>query len=203
VQAGRRLVEDEELRCAAIAPGCLREKLAKLEALRFTARERVQRLAELQIAKPDFREWLEQLRDLLVSLGVVCRQSFGLTVEGERFLNAKIENVGDRLAEIVEIERGWLVAAAIAIRAGDVQVGEELHFHLLAAGTGAAVTAAFAGVEGKEASLQAARLRIIGQREELTDGIEGAEQHRRCRTRRPCQRRLIHEQHVLQVLRAS
>ena len=147
-------------------------------------------------------ERLEELGDLLVTLGVGGLEVFGRAVEGEGFLDGEVEDVGDGFAAVVDVEGGRLVAAAVAVGTGDVEVGEELHLHLLAAGTGAAVAAAFAGVEGKEAGVGLAGLGVFGLGKELADGVEGSEQHGGGRARSAGERRLIDEQDVAQVLRA-
>ena len=91
-------------------------------------------------------------------------------------VDGEIEDVGDRFSAVVEVEGGGFVAAAVAVRAGDVEVGEELHFDLFEAVAGAAVAAAVAGVEGEEAGVEAAGFGVRGAGEELADGIEGAEE---------------------------
>ncbi len=87
-----------------------------------------------------------------------------------------MEDVGDGFPEEGVAKGGAFVAAAVAVRAGDVEIGEELHFHFFEAVAGAAVAAALAGVEGEEAGLEPGGFRAVGLAEELTDGIEGTEE---------------------------
>ena len=78
----------------------------------------------------------------------------------------------------MKVESGGLVAFAITVRAGDIEVGEELHLDFFEAVPGAAVTAAGPGVKGKEAGGEIEGLRFGGEGEKLADGIEGTEKDR-------------------------
>jgi len=67
-------------------------------------------------------------------------------------------------------------AGAIALGAGEVEVGEELHFDFLEAVSGAALAAAGAGVEGEVAGGEVVGFGGGGLSEELADVLEGAEE---------------------------
>ena len=54
MQAGRRLVEDEQIAALPFRSPAVRQMPDELESLRFSARKCVQRLAESQITEPDF-----------------------------------------------------------------------------------------------------------------------------------------------------
>src|SRR5690606_6160116 len=135
-------------------------------ALGLAAGKGVERLPQLEIAQTDVGQRLEQPDDLPVALRVARGQTPGLPVESERLPDTEIENVGDRFAQIVDVEGGRLVATPVAIGTSDVDVGEELHLHLLTTGTGTAIAAPFARIEGKEAGVHTAGLRPLRKREE-------------------------------------
>ena len=77
----------------------------------------------------------------------------------------------------MKIERGGFVALAVAVGAGDVEVGEKLHFDLFETVSGAAVAAAGTGVEGEETGVEITGLGLGSAGEELADGIEGTEEN--------------------------
>ena len=81
----------------------------------------------------------------------------------------------DGFAVEFDLEGVGLVAFAFALGAGDVEVAEELHFDFLEAVSGAAFTAALAGVEREEAGGDALGFGVFGGGEEVSDGVEGAD----------------------------
>ena len=134
-------------------------------------------MAELEVAEADFDERGEELDDLLVALRVRGRQAGGFGIEGDGIDDGEIEDVVDGFSAVVEVEGGGFVALAVAVRAGDVEIGEELHFDFFEAVSGAAVAAAGSGVEGEEAGAQLAGLGLGSAGEKLADGIEGTEEN--------------------------
>ena len=115
VQPGRGLVEDVER-----APGRdLRQLGRELHALRLPAGQRRRGLAEPDVAEPDGVQRLQaaaDLRDVLEEL--------------ERLLDRHVEHVGDALALELHLERLAVVALAVALLAGHVDVGQEVHLDL-------------------------------------------------------------------------
>ena len=115
VQARRRLVKDVQR-----APGGdLRELGRELDALRLPAGERRRGLAEADVAEADRRQRLQapaDLRDVLEEL--------------QRLLDGHVEDVGDRLALEMDVERLAVVALAVALLARHVDVGQEVHLDL-------------------------------------------------------------------------
>ena len=203
MEAGGWLVEDEEFRfriadCGLRIGRGFREELAELDALGFAAGEGVEWLAEFQVTQTHFGERREQLHDLAVALlelgGDAIRR-----VEGDGFIDGELEDVGDRFSEVVDVEGGGLEASATAVRTGDVEVGQELHFDLLEARTGAAIAAAVAGVEREEAGVHIAGLGVFGAGEELSDRIEGSEEHGGSGARGAGDRRLVNQLDASQI----
>src|SRR5439155_6438357 len=108
VKAGRRLVEDVQ----GPAGGTPAQLGRELDALRLTTRERRCSLAEVDVAETDVVQRAElRLRDRNVLEELEC------------FLDGHLENVGDRLALVMDLERLAVVALPAADLAGDVDVG--------------------------------------------------------------------------------
>src|SRR5688500_2971119 len=132
VETGRRLVEHEQRPAAAASP----ELGGELDALCFTARERVARLPEGQVAEPDLDQHLEWTRDR----GDGCE-------DADRFLDGEIEHLGDRLPGVGDREGLVREAAAFAALAEDGGFREEAHLHPDAPLTRARVASALRNVE--------------------------------------------------------
>ena len=115
VEAGRRLVEDVE----GLAGRPLRQLGGQLDALRLAAGERRGRLAEVDVAHPDVVERLELVADRRHRLE-----------ELERLLDGHLQDLGDVLALVVDLERLAVVALALADLALHVHVGQEVHLDL-------------------------------------------------------------------------
>jgi hypothetical protein len=115
--------------------------------LGFAAGEGVEGLAEFEVAEADFDERVEELNDLLVALGVGCGNAMEIFVKADGFGNGEAEDVVDGFSPVMKVEGGVLVAFSLAVGAGDIEVGEELHFDFLEAVAGTAVAATIAGVE--------------------------------------------------------
>ena len=114
VQPGRRLVKDVEL--AGVGAGAFRENLRELEALRLAARQRRERLAELDVIEAHVDERLQDALDGAVPVKIIV----GL-------LHGHLEHVGDAhgaAAEVVEFDLKHLgpVARAVAVRAAQQHV---------------------------------------------------------------------------------
>ena len=103
VQAGGGFVEDVE----GAAGGAFGEFLGELDALRLAAGERGGLLADLDVAEADALE-----RDQLVA---DHRDRFE---EGDAVLDGHVQNLGDRLGLILDLERFAVVAGALAGFAG-------------------------------------------------------------------------------------
>ena len=193
VQPGRRLVEEKERPRAALLPARPGEVAGELEALGLAAAERRDRLAELQVAEPDPLQRLERRGDV----GPVGEERRGLG-------DGQVEDVGDRGRPAqLHLEHLGAVAAAVAVGAAQVDVGEELHLDVLEAVAAAGRAAAGAGVEAEGARRVAALLRERLGGEERADAVEGADVAGGVRARRLADRRLVDEHHLADPLVAA
>ncbi len=75
----------------------------------------------------------------------------------QRLLDRHLEHVGDGLALEADLERLAVVALAVALLAGDVDVGQEVHLDLDLAVAAADLAAPALDVEAEAAGLVAAR----------------------------------------------
>src|SRR3954452_17868285 len=89
-----------------------------------------------------------------------------------RLLDCHLEDVGDRLALVVDLERFAVVALALADLARDVDVRQELHLDLEDPVALAVLAATALDVERKTPGLVAADARLRDAREQLADGRE-------------------------------
>src|ERR1700722_7823652 len=172
MQAGGGLIEEKKLaemsraRCNRSGRG---KVSGELEALRLAARKRGNRLAQLHVLESHVSK-RRQARDDLSRVGK----------ERARLRDCHLEHFGDvRAAPIgafaLDVEHFAPVAAAGAIRAAQIHVGEELHLHMLKTVAAAGRTAAVAGIEAEGACTVLALLRSRLGRVEFADGVEGAD----------------------------
>ena len=172
VQPRGRLVEQEQLaamRGAREHRAGVRQVPGELQALRLAARERRHRLPELHVLESDVRQRRQALRDL-----------GRIREEGARLGHGQLEHVRDVQAPPVgalaaDVEHLVAVAPAVAVGAAQVDVGEELHLHVLEAVAAAGRAAAVAGVEAEGARGVLALLRGRLGGEQGADRIEGAD----------------------------
>ncbi len=200
VQSGGRLVEEEE----ASLPSAIvlrparehRDRLAarfgevarELQALRLAAGERRHRLAQSQVVEAHVHERTQRARDLVV------------VPEGRDGLGyGELEHVGDAAPVDLHLEHFVAVARAVAVRAAQVDIRQELHLHVLESVAAARGAAAIAGVEAECARGVTARPRVRRFREQRADGIERAHVARGVRTRGAADGRLVHEHDVVHV----
>ncbi len=167
----------------------LRQFLGELDALRFAARKRGRRLAELDVAEAD----VEQRLELLLDLRDVLKQR-------QRLFDRRVEQVGDGLALVLHRQRLAVVARAAADVAEDVDVGQEVHLDALHAVALARLAAPALDVEGEAAGLVAALARFGQHRVQLADGREEPGVGRGVRARRAADGRLVDLDHLVDVL---
>ena len=147
----------------------------------LAAGEGVERLAKAEITEADVDEWLEELAGfgeevLFFFCGCLRRDvATECLCPLDEFCNGEVENVGDVVVAVFVFEGGEVIALSFAFGAGEVEVGEELHFDFFEAVAETAFAATSAGVEGEEARLEAGGFGIGGEGEELSDGFEGSE----------------------------
>ena len=146
----------------------------------------------MDVSEPDVVERLELDRDVRHRREEVVRL-------GDRHL----EDVGDRLALEVDLERFAVVALALADLARHVDVREELHLDLQDPVALAVLAATALDVEAEAAGLVAADARLGDAGEELADRAEQAGVRRRVRARRPADRALVDLDDLVDVLDAG
>ena len=112
VQPGRRLVEDVQ----GLARPLLDQLARQLDPLGLAAGERRRGLAELEVIEPDVVQGLEHPGDL---------GDVGEVLEG--LLHVHVEHVADALALEADVQGLAAEPLALADRAGDPDVGEEVH----------------------------------------------------------------------------
>src|SRR6185369_2063239 len=157
----------------------------------LAARQRRRRLAEVDVAEADVVERLE--------LGPDVRDR---REELERLGDGHLEDVGDRLALEVDLQRLAVVALAVADLARDVDVGQELHLDLEDAVALAVLAAAALDVEAEAAGRVAANARLRHAGEQLADGREQPDIRGRVGARRSPDRALVDLDDLVDVLGA-
>ena len=104
----------------------------------------------------------------------------------------------DVLALVVDFEDGGFVARAVAFFAGELDVGEELHFDGDGAVAFADVAAAAGDVEGEAAGGEVLAAGVGLRGEELADGVEGLDVGDGVGARRAADGRLVDEDDVVE-----
>ncbi len=126
------------------------------------------RLAELHVVEADVDDRLQPANDLAI-----------LGEQPHRLADGEFEHVGDRQLAItahqVSVQHLGAKAPAVAVGAAQVDVGEELHLHVLEARAAAGRAAPVARVEAEHASAVVALERDRRGREQLADLVEGAD----------------------------
>ena len=195
VQPGGRLVEHEQLRPRnarfrddpAPIDGRRRfgEEAGQLQPLRFAARQRRHRLAELHVFEADVDDRLQHAQHL------------GVGREERGRFTGEVEHVGDAQRAAVALDAHFenlgAVAAAVAIRAAQVDVAQELHLDVLEA----RATAGRAPAVAQEAERAGAIAALQRERRSRTaDLVKRADVARRVRPRGLADRRLVDEHDV-------
>ncbi|OPZ03672.1 MAG: hypothetical protein BWZ09_02302 [Alphaproteobacteria bacterium ADurb.BinA305] len=207
VQAGGGLVEEEEQAGFGLVPSLvpklihntgfayrlllrgLGEVAGELEALRLATRQRRHGLAEAQVIQADVGERRERGEHL------------GMLAEHiQRLMHGELQHVGHRQPVPLQFKHFRPITLAVAVRAAQPHVGQELHLDVLEARAGAGRAAAVAGVEAEGAGGIAALLRLRQGGEEGTDRVPGADVAHRVGARALADRRLVHHDHAAQVI---
>ena len=119
--------------------------LRELDALGLTTGKRGGALAQADVAQAHVQQGLQAAVDLRHGLE-----------EGMGLFHRHVQHVGNALTLIVDLQRLAVVALALANVAGDVYVGQEVHFHADHAVAFAGLAAAAAHVEGEASRAVAA-----------------------------------------------
>ncbi len=161
----------------------------ELDPLGLAAGQGRGRLAEVDVAEPDVVERLQ------LAAHVRDRRE-----EVERLGDRHLEDVRDRLALVVDLERLPVVALARADLARDVDVRQELHLDLEDAVALAVLAATALDVEAEAARRVAADARLRDAREQLADRREQPDVGRRVGARGPPDRALVDLDDLVDVL---
>ena len=201
VQAGGRLVEQEQRRRRVRAgPPCGWLHVGKvpreLQPLGFAAGQRRHRLAESQVVETDRGERLEPVEHFAV-----------VREEDHGFGDGQLQHVGDaeRLALVAtdpHFEDFRAETLAVAVRAAQVHVGEELHLDVLEAVAAAGGAAPVAGIEAEGAERVAALHRDGIAGKALADRVERADVARGVRAGRAADLRLVDHHDFADEVRA-
>ena len=188
VQARGRLVEHVD----GASGGSLLQLARELDALGLTTRERRRGLTEADVAEPHVDEGAHVTRD--------GRNRFE---EVGGLLDRHVEDLGDRLALEVHLERLTVVARTVAYLTGHVHVGQEVHLDLERAVTRAGLAATALDVEGETARLVTAHLRLLRLGEELADVVENTRVRGRVASRGTPDGALIDVDNLVELLHAG
>ena len=176
VQTARGFVKEKHLldRLRSAGARLLRgdfvlNEFGELESLPFARRERRDGLSEFEVFEAEFDERREGAADARI-----------LAEEVDRFAHGGVQNVVDRVAAIADRdadgEDAGREALSCANRAGDLHVGEKLHFDDFDTRARARGAAAASRVEGEVAGRQTCRLRFGRGRKEFADFVVGADE---------------------------
>ena len=120
-------------------------------------------MSESYIAKTDVHKRLK----------LSMNRRYGLE-EFECVFNGHIEHFSDISTLVLDLERFSVVALPFADITGNVDVGQEVHFHFGDAITLAGLTASSSHIEAKSAGFIATRSRFLCARKQLSYGSENA-----------------------------
>ena len=158
----------------------LAQFLGQLDALRFAARKRGGRLAQVHVAQPDVVQRLQ--------LGADLRN---VLQQRQRLFHGRFQQVGDGIALVLHLQGFVIVAAAAADVAGDVDIGQEIHLDALQPVALAGFAAPALHVEAEAAGLVAALARFRQHGVEIANGREQPGVGGGIRARRAADGRLI------------
>lgn len=187
VEAGGRLVEDIE----GLAGAAASELSGELDALGFAAGESGGGLAELNIAETDFLNGFE-LRENSGDVGE----------EFNSFINRHVKNLGNIFPFVLDLEGFVVVAAAVASGAGDVDVGEEVHFDFVDTVALAGFAASALNIETEAAGFITAKFSFGLMGEKFADLVEDAGIGRDIGARGAANRGLVDDDTLVEVLDA-
>ena len=173
-----------------VRPVAWRELGGELDALGLAAGEGGGGLAELNVAETD------------VAHGFELAANLQYRVEEFQRLHGHFEHLIDVLALVAYLQRLAVVAVAPADLAGDVDIGQEVHFDLDDAVAGAHLAAPALDVEGKPIRLVAAGPGVGRLGEHVADHVEHAGVGGGVRARRAAYGGLVDSDDLVELLRA-
>ena len=122
--------------------------------------------------------------------------------ELDRFFDRHLEHIGDRLALEADLQRLAVVAAPVALLAGDVDVRQKVHLDLDLAVAAADLAASALDVETEPPRLVAPHPRLLGAREEVTNVVEDPGVGRRVGAWSAPDRRLVDADDLVDLVEA-
>ena len=185
MEAGGGFIEDVE-RVAGGAPG---EFLGEFDALGFAAGQGGGLLADLDVAEADFEQHGELFAD----------GRHGLE-EFDAVFDCHVQHVGDGFALEFHFQGFAVVAVAVADVAGDIDIGQEVHFDLDQAVARAGFAAPAFDVEAEAAGFVAAGQRFRQAGEPIADVGEAAGIGRGVGARGAADGGLIDVDHLVEVV---
>ena len=120
----------------------------------------------------------------------------------QRLLDRHVEHVGDAAALEADFERLAVVALAVALFAGHVHVGQEVHLDLDLPVAATDLAAPALHVEAEAARLVAPRPRLLGLGEQVADHVEQTRVGGGVGARRAPDRRLVDGDDLVELLQA-
>ncbi len=187
VEASGWFVEDIE----GLAGAAASELGGELNTLGFAAGESGGGLAELNIAETDFLNGFE-LRE----------NSGDVDEEFNSFINRHVENLGNIFPFVLDFEGFVVVAAAVASGAGDVDVGEEVHFDFVDTVALAGFAASTLNIETETAGFITAKFSFGLMGEKLADLVKDAGISRDVRAGGAADRGLVDDDTFVEMLDA-
>ena len=122
--------------------------------------------------------------------------------EVRRLLDRHLENFGDRLPLVVDLEGFPVIPGAATHLAGDVDVWQEVHLDLQGSVAMACLATTALDVEREPARPVAAHLRLVGRREQAANLIEDTCVGSRVGPRRASDRRLVNLDQLVEIVDA-
>ena len=187
MQAGGGLVEDVD----GPAGGTFRQFFGEFDALCFAAGKRRCRLAQLDVTEPH----VEQCLQLLIYLRNVFEQR-------QRFLDGRVQQVGDRLSFVLHRQRLAVVARAATHVTQHVNIGKKVHLDALHAVAFARFATSTFDVEREAPRFVTTFARLGQHRVELAQRREQTRVSRGIRSRRASDGRLIDLDHLVDVFQS-
>ena len=200
VQAGGGFVQHEQrttprhgLAAGAAALGSLGQKTGQLEALRLATRKRGHGLPQLHVFQTHIDNRLQHADHIAVG----AEQIGGLT-------HRQVQHIGHIQGTTLALDRHLqnlgAIALAIAVRAAQIYVAEELHLDVFEARATTGRATAIATVEAELGTCVAALTRQRGHRKQLTNRVPGTDITDRVGTCGFANRRLINKHDFAQQL---
>ena len=134
MQTGGGLIKDKQ--SAGGLPAVQFYVAGEFQTLGFTAGQRIDGLAQADVAETDIRQRLQRHDDFWM-----------IPEKIKRLIDGQVQNIVYVFALIGDFQYGFFKALALAIRAGDIDIGKKLHFNLFESVSLAGFTAPVGDIE--------------------------------------------------------